>query len=211
MHFGTRRAFKSVVAARIAALLAWSARDRGDRVGAVIRSAARIGEHPPSCTDSLLFALLSGLAQGTDAHEGEVSETLDESCERLAARARSGCQVYLLSDFSELEARGRECLADLARRTDLTCLAIHDPLEAAAPPQGRYRVSNGRDICSVSTGGRAFAESWAQDFVERRQALTEFCQSHRISLVSMATEDEELDALLGPCLGSGRSVMRRAA
>jgi hypothetical protein len=152
--------------------------------------------------------LLSDLAQCTEAHEDEVPETLDESCERLAARARPGCQVYLLSDFRDLEQRGRECLADLARRTDLICVAIHDPLEAVAPPEGRYRVSNGRDICSVSTGGRPFSESWAQDFVARRQALTEFCQSHRIGLVSMATEDEELDALVGPSLRAGP---RRAA
>ena len=33
MFFGTQKAFKSVVAARIAALLAWASRDHGDRIG----------------------------------------------------------------------------------------------------------------------------------------------------------------------------------
>ena len=211
MHFGTRRAFKSVVAARVAALLAWSAHDRGDRVGAVIRSAARVGEHPPSRTDSLLFALLAGLAEATAAHRGEMSESLDESCERLAARAQPGCQVYLLSDFSDLRERGRESLADLARRTDLTCLTFHDPLEATAPPAGRYRVSNGRDACSVALGSQAISESWAEDFSARRKALTEFCRSQRIGLVALATDDELMDALLTPSFCAGGDGTRRAA
>ncbi|MBY0274525.1 DUF58 domain-containing protein, partial [Candidatus Binatia bacterium] len=36
MRFGTRDAFKSVVAARAAATVAWAARDQGDRVGGLI-------------------------------------------------------------------------------------------------------------------------------------------------------------------------------
>ena len=38
MHFGTRGAFKSVVAARVASLLAWDAHRAGERIGAVVWS-----------------------------------------------------------------------------------------------------------------------------------------------------------------------------
>ena len=39
MYFGTRLAFKSVVAARLAALLAWTVVKQGDRVGGLLFSA----------------------------------------------------------------------------------------------------------------------------------------------------------------------------
>src|SRR5262245_26271451 len=47
MYFGTRIAFKSVVAARLAALLAWTVNQQGDRVGGLLYSANLHKELPP--------------------------------------------------------------------------------------------------------------------------------------------------------------------
>lgn len=211
MHFGTRRAFKSVVAARVAALLAWSARDHGDRVGAVIRCASQTHELPPARTDSHFFRLLAGLAEATEQHTGEPEDSLDETIERVASRARSGGRTYLLSDFAELGERGREGLMELARHTDLTCLGFFDPLEAKPPPPGEYRVSNGREICTVSTGSRAFVESWSDEFSARWHALTDFCRAHRIGLVAVRTDDDLLDVLAPTPGGIGHPMTRRVA
>ena len=48
MRFGTRVAFKSVIAARAAALLAWAAADRGDRVGGMVFDESRSFERRPA-------------------------------------------------------------------------------------------------------------------------------------------------------------------
>jgi uncharacterized protein (DUF58 family) len=48
MRFGTRVAFKSVVAARVAALLGWAAVDRGDRVGGLVFDESRHLERRPA-------------------------------------------------------------------------------------------------------------------------------------------------------------------
>lgn len=211
MHFGTRNAFKSVIAARAAALLGWSARDRGDRVGAVIRSAEATQEHPPSRTDNHFFGMLEGLAQASENHLGDPQEGFDETLERLAARTRSGCRTYLLSDFTDLGERGREILSSMARHTDLTCLGIYDPLEATPPPAGEYRVSDGHSICSVSTRGRAFLDAWSHDFSTRWEELTEFCQSHRIGLLAVRTDDDLLDVLAANDGSAHEHTTRRAA
>ena len=195
MHFGTRRAFKSVVAARAAALIAWSAREHSDRVGAIIRSTTETHEHSPTRTQSGFFGLLSSLSLGTEAHDEEPHESFEDVIGRLAARARSGCRTYLLSDFAELGEEGRQGMMELARRTDLTCLGIYDPLEASPPPRGEYRVSNGRETCAVSTGRRSFDESWSRTFSDRWSDLTDFCRSHRIGLIALRTDEDLLDAL----------------
>ena len=51
MAFGTRVAFKSVVAARAAALLAWAARDNGDRIGGIVFAGKRHRELRPAARE----------------------------------------------------------------------------------------------------------------------------------------------------------------
>ena len=211
MHFGTRRAFKSVVAARAAALLAWSARDHGDRVGAVIRATDQTYEHPTSRTESHFFAFLSTLSDASERHEGEGLESFDDTLTRLAARARSGSKIYLLSDFSNLGETGRRAIAHLASQADLTCLAIYDALEASPPPPGDYRVSNGQEVCTFSSGSKGFKKNWALEFTTRWSEMTEFCQSHRVGLIALRTDDDLIDTL-GPLQNDfGRSQKGRAA
>ena len=48
MRFGTRVAFKSVIAAQASALLAWAAADQGDRVGGLVFDEARDFERRPA-------------------------------------------------------------------------------------------------------------------------------------------------------------------
>ncbi len=198
MHFGTRRAFKSVVAARVAAMLGWSARDGGDRVGALVRSASGTRVHAPKGTYGRFFSLLTNLADASAEHSGAAADSFDATLQRLAARARSGCRAYVLSDFAELGDVGRACLSRLARQTDLTCLWIYDGLEAEPPPPGEYRVTNGREACRVVTSNRARREAWTHDFTARARALVEFCQSHRIALLPLRTDQDPLDVLVDP-------------
>jgi len=63
MRFGTRVAFKSVIAARAAALLAWAAADKGDRVGGLVFDEARHVEHRPAARTRGLLPLLDALAE----------------------------------------------------------------------------------------------------------------------------------------------------
>lgn len=64
MRFGTRVAFKSVIAAQAAALLAWAAVDRGDRVGGLIFDEQGRFEQKPAARTHGLLPLLQALAVG---------------------------------------------------------------------------------------------------------------------------------------------------
>ena len=190
MHFGTRCAFKSVRAAWSAAVVAWSAREQGDRVGAVVRGTEATHELPPKRREADFFGLLECIAVATQEHGQAVSESLDDALGRLAARVRPGDRVYVLSDFEELGAAGRQHLAQMARRSDPSCVLIYDPLEASAPPPGDYRITDGREICSVPVGRQGARDEYATLFGQRLEAFAEFCRAHRIGLVSLRTDEE---------------------
>lgn len=201
MRFGTRQAFKSVAAARAAALLAWSAQMGGDRVGGVVRSAERVAELPPAAGEHSLMELFAVISRATSASdEGQAPSAVD-CLGRLRERVRSGSRVFVLSDFYDFDDTWKLPLSDIGRRCDTTCVLVYDALEAVAPPAGRYRVSDGSGVHAISAGGRGWRSAYSEPFENRREALREFCRSHRVQLLSLRTDDDpavSLGAALHP-------------
>lgn len=189
MHFGTRCAFKSVVAARAAALVAWAARDAGDRVGALVDSGESYTELSPGHSYSHLYRLLGAIAAATLPRSSGSFGSSAASLQRLGRLVRTGSRVIVLSDFYGFDDGASRHLAALARRSELTCVFVHDALEAGSPPQGRYRVTDGRAISSVDCPGRRW-EAWTEPFTERRDRLASLCQRHRIQLVPLRTDED---------------------
>jgi len=211
MHFGTRCAFKSVRAAWSAAVLAWAARDNGDRVGAVVRGTEATHALPPKRRESDFFALLDCIALATREHGQAGSESLDDALGRLAARVRPGDRVYILSDFEELGTAGRQHLVQMARRSDPSCVLIYDPLEASAPPPGDYRITNGQESCSVPVGRRGARDEYATLFEQRLQAFAEFCRAHRIGLAALRTDEDVTERIGEASLPRDRGSRQRRA
>jgi uncharacterized protein (DUF58 family) len=143
MRFGTRVAFKSVIAARAAALLGWAAVDRMDRVGGLIFDEARHLERRPAARTAGLLPLLERLSEPT-GEGGRGYASLAEATAHLARLVRPGSLVAVISDFAEIGLDAGTWLAELAAGTELMLLMVHDPLEARAPPPGLYPVSDGR-------------------------------------------------------------------
>lgn len=199
MHFGTRSAFKSVAAARAAALHAWEAYREGERVGGIIAACGSTLELPPGRTRRHLLRFLDVLADATGAHSDAPSDRLEAQLRWLAPRLRSGSRAVVVSDFYGLDAATAQALRSLAPRCELTLVHVYDALECAAPPPGRYRVSDGREVRSVASGRRsAWQQAIERDFAQRRDMLRELAASQRIRLVPLRTDDAPALALSAP-------------
>jgi uncharacterized protein (DUF58 family) len=196
MRFGTRAAFKSVAAARAAAVLAWEAHREGERVGGIIVAPGSTVELPPARTRRHLLRFLDVLAAGT-AVGGEVSaDDLESQLRWLAPRARSGSRVVVVSDFYAHDEALALALRVLARRCQVMLVHVFDALECTPPPAGRYRVSDGREVRSVASGrGGAWQQAITREFEARSDALRELCRRHRIELVSLRTDEAPALAL----------------
>jgi uncharacterized protein (DUF58 family) len=190
MRFGTRCAFKSVAAARAAALVAWSARRAGDRVGALIHSTGGVRLFKPRSQEESLFRIFGALSRGTADAGEEPTESLDQCLARLCESVRSGSRLVLLSDFSDLDDSGRGHLVRLARRAAVTCVLVHDATEVEPPPSGSYRVSDGLDVIRMDTGGEGWRKAYCDHFMARFASLHAFCRKHRIGLAPLQTDDD---------------------
>jgi uncharacterized protein (DUF58 family) len=201
MRFGTRVAFKSVIAARAAALLGWAARDKGDRVGGIVFDERHSVRHAPAAGDRGVLPVLRALADPEAGPREPGFGSLSEAAARLAATARSGSLVFLISDFRGLGERDSTWLARLGRTCELVLVLLFDPLEAAPPPPGLYAVSDGRKRSLMDMRARPLRDQWSQRFAAHHAYIERLSLQYRAHLVDLRT-DEPVGETLHRVLGS---------
>lgn len=203
MFFGTRGSFKSVTAARAAALLGWAAVGRGDRIGALLFN----GEHrelAPRGGRRGMMALIEALTAAGDPAYGLTANTavgMADALQRLRRVAHPGSLVYLISDFYGVDGADGECarhLAQLRRHCDVIACQVVDPLEMAPPPAGRYGVGDRNHRSGVldtrSLAGRGAYQQYLQQHHREVRSLT---SEQGISLLQLHTEDDIAAQLAG--------------
>lgn len=205
MRFGTRVAFKSVIAAQVAALLGWAAVDRGDRVGGLIFDESRQLERQPAARHAGLLPLLERLATPLGATSvTDDRHRLATLAAQLAMRVRPGSLIALISDFAAVTEADNAWLARLAAGNELMFIMVHDPLEAQAPALGRYPVlrDGRRGIWDLTT---AEARSRYQAaFAQRLERLERLARLHSAHWVRLTTADP-VGPTLAQALGGRRA------
>lgn len=189
MRFGTRSAFKSVVAARAAALLAWTAAAAGDRIGGVVWNGASHQEVRPQSRQQGALALLQEVVRTARDSAGETG-TLATPVRALSRTLRPGSTVVLISDFSTLAGVSHGDLAMLSSHADVVLLHVYDLFEAEAPPPGRYRVTDGRRSTMLDLRSDTARKAYADAFSDRRKALESLARQAKARLGSLATHDD---------------------
>ena len=171
MHFATRGVFKSVLAAKLAGLLAWAAQHHGDRVGGQIFSDTECRELKPQNGRHAVLRFLNAIVRGGDCRgdfsrpvSGVATEvaptptiTLEQVLARLMQHARPGSRVYIISDFRGINEQVETYLAKLSRHCEVVLIFVYDPLESRLPGKGRYRfiAMDGAYAANLSGTGAA--------------------------------------------------------
>ena len=192
MQFGTRRAFKSVVAAETASLLAWAAAGNGDRVGGLVlaggpaaESRIRGGRHGALGLFRALAEAGSGGAEAPDEGGG-----LGDGLARALRMARPGTLVIAISDFSGLRDAAERHLAKMCEHNDVLCAWIHDRLESVPPPPARYPIGDGRRTAILDTRSGEVVRAVTRRFEGIETRLTAACQRSGAMLVRIRCGDD---------------------
>lgn len=202
MFFATRGRFKAVRASQLAALLAWQALSRGDRVGGFIFSEERNLELRPQLGKKAVLQLLRQMVadpvwQRSPHRPFAPQQRLAATLQRLHRVARPGSLILLLSDFSQWDDPVEKQLALLGRHCDLGLVRCFDPLEAELPPAGSYRLSDGERDLTIATSDREARQQYQHNFTQHRQRLENFCRQQKCRLFSLSTAGDPLESLSG--------------
>lgn len=206
MRFGTRVAFKSVIAAQAAALLAWAAADKGDRVGGLVFDETRHFERRPIARTRGLLPLLKALSEAPIPGEQGGFASLNSAAGHLTHLVRPGSLVFLLSDFAGISMDDGAWLARLARGSEVVLVHVFDPIEIDVPPAGLYPVTDGNKRGILDTSAQALRSSWHQHFADRVEILRTLGQHHHAHLIDVRT-----DRAVGESLRNGLHPRRANA
>lgn len=188
MQFATRGVFKSVQAAKLAALLAWLAQHHGDRVGGQIYDDRHCLELKPQNGRHAVLRFLNTLHRPLDNETGTTNP--QQIVTRLTRHVRPGSLIYLISDFRGFNAQVETQIAKMALHCDIVMILVYDPLESALPAQGRYRFTDTTNDVWVDTGDRDRILAYQQRFHHHRQQLQTLAKKMRLGFLQCSTTDD---------------------
>ncbi len=195
MRFGTRAAFKSVVAAQLAALAGWAAAAGGDRFGALIAGAHDAGIRT-GAAEGAAAALCAALAAGAPGDQAAASEApLDALAARAAGEAAAGTRFIVVSDFADPDAVLERAAKALRAHGELSLVWVLDPMEERLPPPARYPLTDGREHLVLDTAPAGVRAAHARDFAARRARLAR-CAAQSGTRCHAVRTGEELFAAL---------------
>ena len=184
MRFGTLRAFKSVVAAEAASLLAWAAVENGDRAGGLVFAGGRTIESRVAGGRRGALGLIRALVEiEHDERARDAGDGLGDALARARRVVRPGTLAVVISDFSAPGDSAGQQLVRLREHNDLLCVWIYDRLESTPPPPARYPVGDGRRTAVLDARSSEVSREVTRRFEGIEARLTSVCRRAGAGLV----------------------------
>jgi uncharacterized protein (DUF58 family) len=193
MHFATRGVFKSVLAAKLAGLLAWAADHHGDRIGGQIFSEHECRELKPQNGTHAVLRFLNALVKPQNPMAKEFA--LDQVLARLNQHARPGSLVYIISDFRGINDQSETHIARLSGHCEVVLIFIYDTLESNLPTKGRYRFTDDERDVVIDSGDQQRLLSYQQRFMQRQQRLELLAKKRGLTFIQCSTLEDPIQCL----------------
>ena len=194
LDFGTRGQMKRDMMTEIAATLAFSAIQNNDKIGVVFFS-DRIEKYipPKKGRRHILYIIREMLDFQPESKRTDVKQAL----EFLTSVSKRRCTAFVLSDFY---VRGDflQTLQIANRKHDVVALQVYDPLARQLPDVGLIRVVDAETGYAqyIDTSSRRLRQAHERYWKNRQTQLNETMNKSNVDLVSIATNEDYVKALL---------------
>jgi uncharacterized protein (DUF58 family) len=189
MRFGTRGTFKSIQAARIAALLGWKAWMSHDKLGFCLFGdvSGGIEFFKPQRSRKPLWEMFKKLCQ-SDLDENPNLQPMEEMLSHINQIIPTGALVYVISDFNSMNRGLENQLTLLRKRRDVVLLPVDDPADRFIPPIGPLFFSkNCKDKLYINTKNKDGREAYTDQWQQTRESLQKLADKLKIPLIPIAT------------------------
>lgn len=200
MHFGSVRSFKSVVAARVAALSSWMGYLAGDRVGGLVFSDDGVEQVRPLRSRERIQALFAAIVRRNqtlraDAPDVDATGRLNQALQGALAHAPHDNLICLISDFAGADDQTLRLLRTLAAHNDVIATLVYDPLAVHIPLQGRLVVTQGELQVEVAADRQQVRQPLSDFFMGRLRDVAELLRRSHVPLLSVDTANDTVTQL----------------
>ena len=194
LDFGTQRQMKRDMVTEIAATIAFSAIQNNDKIGVVFFS-DRIEKYipPKKGRKHILYIIREMLDFQPQSHRTDVKQAL----EFLTSVSKRRCTAFVLSDFYDRQDF-LQPLQIANRKHDVVALQVYDIRARELPAIGLIRVKDAETGYEqyIDTSSRRLRQAHTQYWLSRQQQLRETMNKSNVDLVSIATNEDYVKALL---------------
>ena len=196
--FGTTSLLKKNIITELAAVLAFSAAQTGDKVGCIFFSDRVEKFIPPKKGRSHILMIIRELIKFKPESE---RTAISEAVRFMTNVNKKRCTAFILSDFL-IPERDRTPLEDALKiagsKHDLVGIRVYDEREAELPDVGIVELQDAETGGKVwlDTSSRSVREHYAQSWAERSEAIEELLRRNRIDTAMISTEGDYVVELI---------------
>ena len=185
LYFGTRTRFKSVQAARVGAVAAWSAQRRGDRIAA-LRGSLHEAPIPPAGGTRGVLRVLDALGRWYAAPQAE-GAGLEHALQQATRVVRPGARLLVLADPLRAAAVPLARWSALALHHQVDVLLLVDPLELQPPTEALDFLAEQRRV-RVDLRSPQVRAHWQGHFAAPLQQLQDSLATRRVTTHVISTD-----------------------
>ncbi|MBR5807589.1 MAG: DUF58 domain-containing protein [Alistipes sp.] len=196
--FGTTDALKKNIITELAAVLAFSASQTGDKVGCIFFSDKVEKFIPPKKGRSHILMIIRELVGFVPESNGTA---ISEAVRYLTGVNKKRCTAFLLSDFLNSK-HDDEALNDALKiatsRHDIIALKVSDPREKEMPDVGIVELQDAETARKVwvDTSSAAVRDHYAKAWAEREEKTREQLLHNRIDIADISTDSDYVAELI---------------
>jgi len=196
--FGTTDLLKKNIITELAAVLAFSASQTGDKVGCIFFSDKVEKFIPPKKGRGHILMIIRELVSFVPESNGTA---ISEAIRYFTGVNKKRCTAFLLSDFINSKSDDEsldDALKIASSRHDIIALKVSDPREKAMPNVGMIELQDaetGRKVL-VDTASRAVRNHYARVWSEREQKIREMLLHNRIDIADISTDSDYVSELI---------------
>jgi len=212
MFFGSQHQFKSVFAAKLAALYLWHGIHSGDRIGGIVLGNHRRCEIKAARGKRNAMRLLGELSdinqslQNPFEHPVSIDFNLGESLYKMGAIAKPGSHIVIISDCYDLSPDARHDLWRLNQHSRVDLVHVLDPLERELPQRGIFGISDGQQRQFLNVDNPAKQQAFREHIRQRQMAIEDLCQQSGCHYREINSDLDPLDAFKFLQLAPQRTV-----
>ncbi|MEY6431767.1 DUF58 domain-containing protein [Thioalkalicoccus limnaeus] len=193
MDFGTRGTFKSVQAARAAALIGWAASRLNDRVGGLVFGGAAAGLRHlrPARGRRALWQLLRTLSEESAPSAPAIHVELPGALKRASRGLPTGSLLFVFADLNRDLIDLERPLGNLIHRHSVVLLPVDDPADWSIPAMGvvNFTGADGQ-LLEVDTDDPRARQLYLDLWTARRCQLMAMARRLRIMVLPIRTDQE---------------------
>jgi len=193
MFFGSSNKMKSVIAAELAALMAWRVVETGDRIGAVIYNDDEIKVIPAKRGRNHVVNVLAEIIKKNHQlnlsipQSNNDSKAFNKMLNKLHMICGHNALVILIGDGHGWNLQSTDYIKKIRQHSEVIACHVFDPLELDLPQMAQMVVSDGKKQIQFSSQDKAMQHKYQTEIARQLKTYDDTAKKYRIPLLSIDT------------------------